>query len=205
MTETSQISRVVGRAVAISGDDIDTDRIIPARYLKAITFDGLGDHLFEDDRREATSRGLVHPLDVPQHAGAAVLLVQGNFGCGSSREHAPQAVSRWGIRAVVGESFAEIFFGNSLMLGLPCVSVSRPDLDRLFAVAAKDPNIEFDVNIAENRVTAGGVHASMTMPEAVRASLLSGAWDATTQLLDRYDEVEAAAAKLPYLSGWPAR
>jgi 3-isopropylmalate/(R)-2-methylmalate dehydratase small subunit len=204
MTDTSKISRIRGRAVAIPGDDIDTDRIIPARYLKAITFDGLGDHLFEDERREATGRGLVHPLDVPAHAGASVLLVRENFGCGSSREHAPQAIVRWGIRAVVGESFAEIFFGNSLMLGLPCVSVSRPDLDRLFAAAA-DPNLEFDVNVSDNRVTAGTLQVPMTMPEAVRASLLSGAWDATTQLLDRYDEVDVVAAALPYLSNWPPR
>jgi 3-isopropylmalate/(R)-2-methylmalate dehydratase small subunit len=205
MTDTSKISRIRGRAVAIPGDDIDTDRIIPARYLKAITFDGLGDHLFEDERREATRRGLVHPLDAPAHAGASVLLVRENFGCGSSREHAPQAIVRWGIRAVVGESFAEIFFGNSLMLGLPCVSVSRPDLDRLFAAAAADPNLEFDVNVSDNRVTAGTLQVPMAMPEAVRASLLSGAWDATTQLLDRYDEVEAVAAALPYLSNWPPR
>ena len=205
MTELRKIARVQGRAVAVHGDDIDTDRIIPARFLKAITFEGLEDHLFEDDRREATGRGLVHPFDEPDHRGARVLLVGGNFGCGSSREHAPQAIARWGIQALVGESFAEIFFGNSVMMGLPCVTVDRPALERLMALADAKPDLEWVVDLASGRLTAGDQSVPVTMPEAARSALQSGNWDATALLLDRYEDVERTAARLPYLAGWASR
>ncbi len=191
-----------GRAVAVHGDDIDTDRIIPARFLKAITFEGLEDHVFEDDRREATGRGQVHPFDEPSRRGAAVLLVGGNFGCGSSREHAPQAIARWGIQAIVGESFAEIFFGNSVMIGLPCVTVDRKSLDRLMAIADAQPQLTWVVDLASSRLTAGDQSLPVTMPEAARSALQSGNWDATALLLDRYEEVERTAARLPYVAGW---
>ncbi|MCC7008263.1 MAG: 3-isopropylmalate dehydratase small subunit [Acidobacteria bacterium] len=202
MSQASKITRVVGPAVAVRGDDIDTDRIIPARYLKTITFDGLGDHVFEDDRQQLRERGAVHPFDVPAHRGAAILLVQENFGCGSSREHAPQAIARWGIHAIVGESFAEIFFGNALMMGLPCATASRADLDRLMAASEANPALEFDLDLERSQLTAGDIAVPVTMPEAVRTSLLTGNWDATGLLLDRYEEVERVAAKLPYVSGW---
>ena len=205
MTELRKIARAQGRAVAVHGDDIDTDRIIPARFLKAITFEGLEDHLFEDDRREATERGQVHPFDEPDHRGARVLLVGGNFGCGSSREHAPQAIARWGIQALVGESFAEIFFGNSVMIGLPCVTVDRPTLERLMALADAKPGLEWVVDLASGRLTAGDQSVPITMPEAARSALQSGNWDATALLLDRYEEVERTAARLPYLAGWASR
>ncbi len=191
-----------GRAVAVHGDDIDTDRIIPARFLKAITFEGLEEHVFEDDRREATGRGQVHPFDEPSRRGAAVLLVGGNFGCGSSREHAPQAIARWGIQAIVGESFAEIFFGNSVMIGLPCVTVDRKSLDRLMAIADAQPQLTWVVDLASSRLTAGDQSLPVTMPEAARSALQSGNWDATALLLDRYEEVERTAARLPYVAGW---
>ena len=205
MTELRKIARVKGRAVAVHGDDIDTDRIIPARFLKAITFEGLEDHLFEDDRREATGRGQVHPFDEPSHRGARVLLVGGNFGCGSSREHAPQAIARWGIQALVGESFAEIFFGNSVMIGLPCVTVDRAALEWLMALADENPALEWVVDLASGRLTAGDQSAPVTMPEAARSALQSGNWDATALLLDRYEDVERTAARLPYLAGWASR
>ncbi len=191
-----------GRAVAVHGDDIDTDRIIPARFLKAITFEGLEDQVFEDDRREATGRGQVHPFDEPSRHGAAVLLVGGNFGCGSSREHAPQAIARWGIQAIVGESFAEIFFGNSVMIGLPCVTVDRKSLDRLMAIADAQPQLTWVVDLASSRLMAGDQSLPVTMPEAARSALQSGNWDATALLLDRYEEVERTAARLPYVAGW---
>ena len=205
MTELRKIARVKGRAVAVHGDDIDTDRIIPARFLKAITFEGLEDHLFEDDRREATGRGQVHPFEEPSHRGARVLLVGGNFGCGSSREHAPQAIARWGIQALVGESFAEIFFGNSVMIGLPCVTVDRAALERLMALADENPALEWVVDLGSGRLTAGDQSAPVTMPEAARSALQSGNWDATALLLDRYEDVERTAARLPYLAGWASR
>ena len=198
----SKVVRVSGRAIAVPGSDIDTDRIMPARFLKAVTFDGLEAHVFEDDRREAASRGLTHPFDNPARQGARVLLVGSNFGCGSSREHAPQALVRWGIRAVVGESFAEIFFGNSLMLGLPCVRVSSRDLARLNAVAAGDATAEFVVDLEALTATAESVAANAVMPAAAREALISGAWDATGLLLADYDQVQKAAARLPYIVGF---
>ena len=202
MTEPIRIERVQGRAVAVHGDDIDTDRIIPARFLKAITFDGLETHLFEDDRREAAGRGQRHPVDDPARQGARVLIVGANFGCGSSREHAPQAIKRWGIQALIGESFAEIFFGNSVMIGLPCVTADRATLDRLVALADADPRLEWVVDLAASRVTAGVQSVAVTMPDAARSALRSGHWDATALLIDRYEDVERAAARLPYVTGW---
>jgi len=197
----SQVVRVAGRAIALPGADIDTDRIMPARFLKAITFAGLEAHVFEDDRKEAAGRGQVHPFDDPSRRGAAVLIVGSNFGCGSSREHAPQALVRWGIRAIIGESFAEIFFGNSLMLGLPCVQVPGGDLTRLRAVA-HDPAAELVVDLQTQHVSGRGIEVAFRMPEPAREALLSGAWDATGMLLADYDEVTATAAKLPYINSF---
>ncbi len=205
MIEPRRIERIQGRAVAVHGDDIDTDRIIPARFLKAITFDGLEDHLFEDDRREAAGRGQRHPIDDPARRGARILLVGANFGCGSSREHAPQAIARWGIQAVVGESFAEIFFGNSVMIGLPCVTVERSTLDELMQRADEAPALEWSVDLAAARLTAGERSVPIEMPDEARSALRSGNWDATALLLDRYEEVEQSAARLPYLTGWAPR
>jgi 3-isopropylmalate/(R)-2-methylmalate dehydratase small subunit len=202
--ESSKRARISGRAVVVRGDDIDTDRIIPARFLKTITFEGLGDHLFEDDRRHAAERGATHAIDAAAHQGARILVVGSNFGCGSSREHAPQAIARWGVHAIVGESFAEIFFGNSLMLGLPCATASREDIDRLSTAVEQNPAAEFVVDIAGGRVTGPGVDLRITLSDGVRAALVNGTWDATSLLVDRYDEVEAVAARLPYLSGWGA-
>ena len=198
----SKIRRLLGPAIVVRGDDIDTDRIIPARFLKAVTFAGLEAHAFEDDRREAQARGRVHPFDDPARRGAAVLLANANFGCGSSREHAPQALARWGIRAIVAESFAEIFFGNALMLGLPCVTVSPEDMARLMAGAEDSPAAEFTVDIERKRVSCAGTTAEATLPEAARHALMSGEWDATGLLIEHYDAVEQTAARLPYIAGF---
>ncbi|HXT68597.1 MAG TPA: 3-isopropylmalate dehydratase small subunit [Vicinamibacterales bacterium] len=198
---SSAVALVTGRAISLPVNDIDTDRIMPARFLKAVTFEGLEAHLFEDDRREAAGRGQVHPFDDAARRGARVFLTGVNFGCGSSREHAPQALSRWGIRAVVGVSFAEIFAGNSLMIGLACVQVSPEDLARLRAASA-DPAAEFTVDLSAKRVSSGGVAVPLTMPEATREALMSGAWDATGMLLENYDDVQATAQRLPYISGF---
>lgn len=191
----SAISRVQGRAIPVRGDDIDTDRIIPARFLKAITFEGLDRHLFEDDRSAGT-----HVVDDPRFAGATVMIVNRNFGCGSSREHAPQAIFRRGIRALVGESFSEIFFGNSLALGLPCVGVSRADAQALMDAVERGPETDVVVDLVEQHVTCGPLRCAAALPPAVREAFLSGAWDATGLLRARPEEVRAVAARLPYLT-----
>ena len=194
-----KIRRVAGRALPLRGDNVDTDRIIPARFLKSITFEGLEEHLFEDDRRQLEAEGQRHPTADPKYAGASVLLVNANFGCGSSREHAPQAIRRSGIRAIVGQSFSEIFFGNSVALGLPCVSADAGTLDVLMAAAESDPSAPIEVDLDSMSVSMAGRTFPVTLPPGGRESFLEGSWDATGLLLDRFEEVEATAARLPYL------
>jgi 3-isopropylmalate/(R)-2-methylmalate dehydratase small subunit len=197
----SAINRAAGQAIVLPGNDMDTDRIMPARFLKAITFAGLETHLFEDDRAHAAASGEVHPFADPSRRSARILIAGANFGCGSSREHAPQALYRWGIRAIVAESFGEIFFGNSLMIGLPCVTASPADLEALRAAAA-DATAEIVVDISARRVCAGSIQAEAHLPDSTREALLSGAWDATSLLLEDYQEVRAKARGIPYISGF---
>jgi len=200
MTQSgSQILQVAGRAVPVRGDDIDTDRIIPARYLRTVTFDDLGGHAFEDDR--AASNG-AHPFDAPQYQGAAILLANSNFGCGSSREHAPQALMRAGIRAFVAESYAEIFFGNCVSLGLPCVRVTPADAAALMAAVEADPNVEVVVDLKDQTVRAGDLNVAASLPDGPREQLVSGSWDVVGQLVEARDEIAATAAKLPYVAGF---
>jgi 3-isopropylmalate/(R)-2-methylmalate dehydratase small subunit len=196
------IAEVTGTAVALPGDDIDTDRIMPARFLRVLTFEGLGHHVFEDDRQACASRGELHPFDDPRVREAAILVVNRNFGCGSSREHAPQGLVRRGIRAIVGESFAEIFFGNAAMLGIPCVTASAADVGALMAVVARDAGQVVVVDLRKMIVRAGEVHAPLVMPRAVREAFLDGTWDATGLLLERFAVVRSVAARLPYLRGF---
>jgi 3-isopropylmalate/(R)-2-methylmalate dehydratase small subunit len=205
-TQASKIERVTGRAVPVRGDDIDTDRIIPARFLKTITFEGLEDHVFEDDRQQLATRGITHVFDNPAHKGATLLFAQANFGCGSSREHAPRAIARWGIGAIVAESYAEIFFGNSLMIGLPCVTAAHEDIERLLEKAEASPETEFTLDLDARRITGGGLSLPVMLPDETRSALLSGDWDATALLLDHYEQVEQTAARLPYMgSGLESR
>ena len=194
-----KIRQIAGRAVPLPGDNIDTDRIIPARFLKAITFEGLQDHLFEDDRKQLDAEGLRHPTADPKYTGASILLVNANFGCGSSREHAPQAIRRSGIRAVVGESFSEIFFGNSVALGMPCVAADRRTLESLMNLVRHEPSTRLVVDLDGMTVAAGAQSFSIALPKAAREAFLDGSWDATGLLLERFDEVERVAANLPYL------
>ena len=189
----SAILRVRGTALPLRGDDVDTDRIIPARYLKAITFEGLGEHAFEDDRR---ALGGAHPFDDPRFAEASILLVNRNFGCGSSREHAPQALYRRGFRAVVGEGFSEIFFGNSVALGLPCLRVTREDALALQELAGSAPSTPFEVDLEAGLVAAGELRAACELPAGAREAFLSGRWDGLNLLLDRFEEVRAVARRL---------
>lgn len=194
-----RITRVSGTALPVRGDNIDTDRIIPARFLRSVSFEGLEHHLFEDDRAQA---GDSHPLSNPSYRGATLLLVNANFGCGSSREHAPQAIRRHGIRAIVGESFSEIFFGNSVALGMPCVTVSGPLAGQLQDAAEVRPRTPFELDLETMTVSVGSLTVPVQLPPAARESFLYGSWDATGLLLERYEEVRAVAARLPYISGW---
>ena len=197
-----KISQLAGRALPLAGDNIDTDRIIPARFLRAITFEGLEKHLFEDDRQQLEAVGAHHRIADPAYAGASILLVNANFGCGSSREHAPQAIRRSGIRAVVGESFSEIFFGNSVALGMPCVTADATDVARLMQIVERDPSTQLVVDLDRLRVAAGEATYPIGLPSGARESFLDGTWDATGLLLDKFEAVEAVARRLPYVVGW---
>jgi 3-isopropylmalate/(R)-2-methylmalate dehydratase small subunit len=187
-----RIREIRGTALPVRGDDIDTDRIIPARFLKSVSFEGLEHHLFEDEQGHAVAN--------PVYAGARIMLVGSNFGCGSSREHAPQAIYRRGIRAVVGESFSEIFFGNSVALGMPCPTASRDTLHALMTAVEEDPSTEVAVDLQAMRLTACGRSFEIALPSAARESLLDGSWDGTGLLLENYDAVRAVAARLPYVT-----
>ena len=194
------ISAVRGRAVVITGDDIDTDRIIPARFLKCVTFDGLGEQVFADDRAELSGE---HPFDRAELQGASVLVVNRNFGCGSSREHAPQALMRWGIRAVVGESFAEIFYGNCLALGIPCFTSSHASVLSLQESLIADPDQQLSLSLAKATLEASrGQLWQLELQSGPQQMLASGQWDATSQLLANGGELARTAASLPYINGF---
>jgi len=201
VSEDLRRERIAAPACVLRGDDIDTDRIIPARYLREVTFETMGEHAFEDDREQAKGN---HPLDDARFADAGILVVGDNFGCGSSREHAPQALMRTGFRAFVGASFAEIFRGNCTALGLPCLTLERDDLDRLMESVELDPSQEVVVDVAARTVTSKAGTATATLPDGARQQLLEGTWDGTAVLLEAGDAIETRAGALPYLHGFPA-
>lgn len=194
----SSVTNVAGTAIVLRGHDIDTDRIIPARFLKTVTFDGLAANLFADDRAQLKAAGGVHPFDEPGSASAAVLIVNKNFGCGSSREHAPQAIARRGIRAVIGESFSEIFASNSLMIGLVCVAMSADSVQQLMAAIEQDPSAEVAVDLERGTARAAGQSWPIDLPAHTKHALTSGQWDGAGLLLDDYDQVKAVDLSLPY-------
>jgi len=195
-----KIVQVTGHGVYVAGDDIDTDRIIPARFMKCVTFDGLGAHLFHDVRFNEDGSKKTHSLNDPRFADARILLSNSNFGCGSSREHAPQALAKSGFRAVIAESFAEIFFGNSTTLGMPCVSVSRENVLALAAQLEKEPSTEIRIDLESSTLTAGSLSLPFTMKASAREALTQGAWDPIGQLLEGAAAVKALTQKLPYLN-----
>jgi 3-isopropylmalate/(R)-2-methylmalate dehydratase small subunit len=193
----SKITQVQGRAVPVRGPDIDTDRIIPARYLRTVTFENLGEHAFEDDRV-----GGGHPFDDSRFQDASVLVANGNFGCGSSREHAPQALMRWGIKGFVAQSFAEIFFGNCVALGLPCMVAAAEDVVRLQEAIEADPTQEVNLDLEKQTVSFSGGSFQATIPNGPREQFMSGNWDSLGQLLEGSDQIDAAAARLPYTANF---
>ena len=204
MGAENAIRSVGGRGIPLPGADIDTDRIIPARYMKAVTFEGLGEHAFHDARFDAAGKPTEHSFNDRKYEGASILIVGRNFGCGSSREHAPQALMRWGIRAIVGESFAEIFAGNCGAIGVPAVRVPAADVERLMRLAEEKPETEITVNLAAKTVKAGSLSLRLDMPEATRRVLVDGSWDTTTVLLRNKAEIAKVASRLPYLGGFGA-
>ena len=196
------VQRISGTALIIQGEDIDTDRIIPARFLKCVSFDALGDQVFADDRLELAGE---HPFDQERFKGASILIVNGNFGCGSSREHAPQALMRWGIRAVVGVSFAEIFFGNCLALGIPCASASPDQILAIQALVNGDATRHWTLDLEEMALASDQDRWDVIIDGGPRDMLRSGRWDATSQLLDNSSKVEGLMNRLPYLNNFATR
>ncbi len=196
------ISSVSGRGIPVRGNDIDTDRIIPARFLRCVTFDGLGAHAFEDDRLQLKAQGKLHSFDDARFAGAKVLVANANFGCGSSREHAPQAIAKWGVQAIVAVSYSEIFHGNCVAMGLPAVRVSQADSEALQSEIEADPKVEVSVDLNAMQVKAGTKSYPCQLGDGPRKQFLTGQWDALGELVDGLPQVRAAAKKLPYLNGF---
>ena len=204
MSRLVKIARVSGRPIPLRGNDIDTDRIIPARYLKAVTFDGLGQGTFYDERFDAEGHSKGHILDDPrfQAKGVRIAIVNKNFGCGSSREHAPQALLRWGIKGLVGESFADIFFGNCIALGMPCVTASEAETAALMSAVEADPAHDLSVDLEALVATYRDRRYPIDVPAGPRSQLLEGTWDGTRVLLDAGDRIRDTAARLPYVRGF---
>jgi 3-isopropylmalate/(R)-2-methylmalate dehydratase small subunit len=199
----SKINQIEGKAVPVEGNDIDTDRIIPARYLKEITFTNMGKYPFYDERFDAEGKPQGHPFGLPQFQGAHLLFVNQNFGCGSSREHAPQSLMRWGIRGIVGESFAEIFAGNCTMLGIPTVTVGRTEMQKLQTVAKEKPSTKFTLDLDKKVLLCDGKdHLKFEIHESKRNALVNGTWDSTGILLANAGKTAEVAKKLPYVSGF---
>ena len=194
-----EIKSIKGRSLVIKGDDIDTDRIIPARFLKCISFSALGEQVFADDRNELKGN---HPFDLAHNKGANILIVNDNFGCGSSREHAPQALMRWGIRLILGESFAEIFFGNCLALGIPCLTASKKEINNLQSLVNQDPKQVWDFKLNKLSISNQRETIKLNLEEGAFKMLSSGKWDATSQLLDEKERIKKIFSNLPYLNNF---
>ena len=194
-----EIKSIQGRSLTIRGDDIDTDRIIPARFLKCVSFSALGEQVFADDRKELMGN---HPFDLDHNKGANILIVNDNFGCGSSREHAPQALMRWGIRLIIGESFAEIFFGNCLALGIPCLTASKDEIVKLQNLVEKNNKQIWDFNLKNLSISNQKETVKLFLDEGPHNMLYSGKWDATSQLLDEEEKINKTFNNLPYLNNF---
>jgi len=194
-----EIKSIKGRSFAIKGDDIDTDRIIPARFLKCVSFSALGEQVFADDRKELKGN---HPFDLEHNKGANILIVNDNFGCGSSREHAPQALMRWGIRLLIGESFAEIFFGNCLALGIPCLTASKKEINKIQKLVDENPKQIWSFKLDELSISNQKETIKLNIEEGAYKMLYSGKWDATSQLLDEEERIKKIFRTLPYINNF---
>jgi 3-isopropylmalate/(R)-2-methylmalate dehydratase small subunit len=195
----AKINQVTGSAIHVPGDDIDTDRIIPARFMKCVTFDGLGEYLFHDVRFDTDGNKKPHFLNDEKFSKASIMLSGKNFGCGSSREHAPQSLYRAGFRAIIAGNFAEIFFGNSINLGIPCVSMDASHRSTLAKWIENNPSVEVTVDIDLLQVRAGDLSLPCEMRAGARNSLLNGAWDPLDELLSASSEVDQVAQQLAYV------
>ncbi|MFQ5696713.1 MAG: 3-isopropylmalate dehydratase small subunit [Myxococcota bacterium] len=196
------IERRSGRAIVVRGDDIDTDRIIPARFMKSVTFESIGEHAFEDARFTSDGTPKAHPFNEARFEAAEILVVNRNFGCGSSREHAPRALADWGIRGLIGESFAEIFFGNCVAMGIPAVVADHDAVAALMDSVELDPSQPVTIDLSTLRVTSRAGSIPVRMPEGARRQLVDGSWDAMRTLLGVRDEILEKAARLPYVRGF---
>jgi len=192
----SKVTQVSGKAIAVEGNDIDTDRIIPARFLRCVTFDGLGEHVFADDRVQTNGQ---HPFDQPQYQEASILVVNNNFGCGSSREHAPQALLKWGIKAIVGQSFAEIFFGNCVAIGVPCLIAEPTAIQQLQKLIESRPETVITVDLQAMTVNSMDLAIPIQMNKGSRQMFAEGTWDNCGQLVSNAEDVKAIAIRLPYV------
>ncbi|MGK7942878.1 MAG: 3-isopropylmalate dehydratase small subunit [Microcystaceae cyanobacterium] len=192
-----KITQITGQGIPLKGDDIDTDRIIPARFLRCVTFDGLGEQVFADDRTQAEGK---HPFDLSQYQGANILVVNKNFGCGSSREHAPQALIRWGIKGIIGESFAEIFLGNCIANGVPCVTADNVTVTTLQNLIESDPQGTLTLDLEKMAVNCLDFSGSIEIGAGIRQMLIGGTWDTCGQLTQNTDKIEETAQQLPYLT-----
>lgn len=199
---SSKIRTVSGRGIPVPGNDIDTDRIIPARFMKCVTFDDLGQYAFYDARFGENGVKKDHAFNNPKFKGATILIVNRNFGCGSSREHAPQSLYRWGIRAIVGESFAEIFHDNCTAIGLPVMTAEREGIENLMTFVKDDPEATLDIDLVKKELSYGDFTLSIHQPDQTRKALTEGTWDSTAELLSAMDEIKQAAARIPYMNGY---
>jgi len=200
MSDILKITKISGTAVPLRGNDIDTDRIIPARYLKEVTFSRMGDYPFFDERYDAAGKKKDHPFNDPEYRGASLLFVNKNFGCCSTREHAPQALNRFGIKAIVGESFAAIFAGNCTIMGVPTVVVGEKEMQQLMKSVEENPKTEYAVDLESKTLTYGNLKIAIDLPETYRTGLTTGSWDSTALLRANLDRVKRTAAKLPYIN-----
>jgi len=198
----SKIIQIAGTAIPVRGNDIDTDQIIPARYMRTVTFEGLGKHAFNDLRFDENGKLKKHPFNEEKFRGAGILIVNKNFGCGSSREHAPQALKDWGIKALIGESFAEIFAGNCEMNGMPAVIVDEENAKLLQEMVEKNPKELLNINFEENKISFNDTEVPFSLPDSSRRNFLEGTWDTTGQLVSGLDETRQLARKLPYIHGF---